>query len=217
MKRRSLQPILLALVTGIGLAVSWIVAYSAIVTIALFGYLVLGLIFLGFSWQSIGIKQHSHWTDLKNSWYLIVLVSVVGPTAVFVGSQIWFPALHERILQRAIIAACQLGFCPSPILLLFIMAIVTFVEELVYRAFLQDRFGRHLNRYLSVTLSAILFGYSHWGPPPDALPVMLADVCLVVLDGVVFGLIYLRTRNLLLTWLTHYGGNLVSLPLLFLF
>jgi membrane protease YdiL (CAAX protease family) len=205
------------MVISISLAVSWVVAQSAIVTVALFGYLALDLCVRGFSWQSIGIKRQSHWMDLKNCWHLIVLVSVIGPIAVFVGIQLWFPALHERILERFIIAACQLGFCPSLIVLLLMMAVTTILEELVYRAFLQDRLGQHLNRYLAVTLSATLFGYSHWGPPPDALPVMLADICLIVLDGIVFGLIYLRSQNLPLTWLTHFGGDLVSLTLLFLF
>ncbi len=51
---------------------------------------------------------------------------------------------------------------------------------------------------------------------PASVPVVLLDIGGVFVDGILLGIIYARTHNLLLTWATHFVGDALGLIVLLL-
>lgn len=81
-------------------------------------------------------------------------------------------------------------------LLFFAVAIfVPVVEEIIFRGILIERFGSKYGYKTAVILSSALFGVLHM------------DIIGATLFGVVLGVLYLRTRSLLLPVLIHAANN----------
>ncbi len=79
------------------------------------------------------------------------------------------------------------------------------------RAFLQQRMSTYVGTPAAIVVAAALFGLAHAVGATGSPQVVLCDVGGVVLDGLFFGLIYARTRNLCVTWATHYAADVVGI------
>ena len=88
---------------------------------------------------------------------------------------------------------------------------LTLVEELVYRAVIQERLSWFIGTPAAILVAAVLFGLAHGVGASGSPRIDLLDVAGVTLDGVVLGLIYARTHNLAVTWMTHYAADVVGL------
>jgi uncharacterized protein len=85
------------------------------------------------------------------------------------------------------------------------------LEEIVFRVTVQERLSWFIGAPAAILFATIIFGLSHAVGASGSLPVILLDVAGVSLDGAFFGLIYAKTRNLALTWTTHYLADVVGL------
>ena len=61
---------------------------------------------------------------------------------------------------------------------------------------------------------ALLFGLMHLAPGKPAI--VAVDVLGVVVDGLIYGAIFARGRNLYVAWLAHFAADLAGLRLLLL-
>jgi membrane protease YdiL (CAAX protease family) len=56
---------------------------------------------------------------------------------------------------------------------------------------------------------SILFALMHWSEGP--LAIVLVDVGLIVVSSSIYGLIFMRGRNILVAWLAHWLADVVGL------
>jgi len=167
----------------------------------------------GLPWSSIGVKG-GFLADLRRVWPLAALVAVVFqflPPVLLVA----YAAGDERELLAQITGRLPVDIGSaaglSAIAVLLAAALVlTLVEEIVFRAFLQERMSWYIGTPAAIGVAAVLFGLAHAVAATGSGPVVVLDVAGVILDGVFFGLIYARTHNLWVTWATHYAADVVG-------
>ncbi len=152
-------------------------------------------------WSEAGLKWGFR-EDLGKVWYLaggVLLVQFI-PLAIAKAAG-FYPALLQHINNRA-------SAIPG---LLAAALILTLLEELVFRVTIQERLSWFIGTPLAILMAATLFGLVHEIGASGAFSVKATDWLGVALDGVFFGLIYAKTKNLPLTWATHYAVDVVAI------
>ena len=127
-------------------------------------------------------------------------------------SRLWWPEYLQHILGR-------LPWSPRTGAAAFfsfiaLTAISTFVEELVFRGFIQERLSWFFPQAAAIVGASILFGIMHWTPGNPI--VVFADISAVIVDGMFYGAIYVRSRSVLVSWTVHFFSDIVGLAMLLL-
>jgi membrane protease YdiL (CAAX protease family) len=171
----------------------------------------------GRPWSDIGVKGGS-FGDLRRVWPLSALVAVVfqvlPPTvgvAFVTGNG---PELLAHITGRLPVDLGSTAGVLAIVTLLAAALVLTLVEEIVYRAVFQERMSWYVGTPAAIAGAAILFGLAHAVGATGSPQVVAIDVSGVILDGLLFGLIYARTHNLWVTWATHYAADVVGVIVL---
>jgi membrane protease YdiL (CAAX protease family) len=92
------------------------------------------------------------------------------------------------------------------------LVLVTFVEELVYRGFVQERVSHRCGNLIAIVAASLFMALMHWAPG-DPLAVAL-DLAFVFLDSIMYGLLYARTQSILVSWTAHLGVDLFDIALM---
>jgi membrane protease YdiL (CAAX protease family) len=162
---------------------------------------------LGFNWSIL--------SDFKKNWYLIgaeaLLFQVIPPNTVIAYVLGYLPQVIEHISTRVSTVFGSIGGLTTVGGVLAAMAVLTLIEEIVYRATIQERLIWLIGTPTAVILTSTLFGVVHAIGTTGEPVVVLLDILGVAIDGVFLGLIYARTHNLALTWIVHFAGNVVGL------
>jgi len=162
--------------------------------------------------ERIGIKHHGIIADLKKNFPIIVLVTVVIQFGVVLEGYLFWSPLFLRLEDRVAYLQVHFGsFAPS-FLFLSLIATATFLEELVFRGFVQERLSWFYNDFVSIIIASLLMSLFHYSSGP--LLVVTVDLFFVFLDSSLYGLIYMRSRNVFAAWIVHLLADLVSLSLL---
>jgi len=162
--------------------------------------------------EGLGIKLRGLGADLKANLSVIILVAVVIQFLVVVGGYWLWPPLFLRLESRVAYLRAYYGTFAPFVMFLPLVALSTFLEELAFRGFVQERVGWFINRHAALLIGAILLGFFHYSP--GALPVVAADLFFVFLGSSLYGLIYLRSRSVLAAWIAHLSSDLIGLALL---
>lgn len=167
----------------------------------------------GRPWSDIGVKG-GFLADLRRVWPLSALVAVafqlVPPTVVLALAAGYGPELIAQITGRLPVDIASAAGLSALAALLAAALVLTLVEELVFRAYLQERMSWYIGTPAAIGVAAVLFGLAHAVGATGSTPVALLDVAGVIVDGIFFGLIYSRTHNLWVTWATHYAADVVG-------
>jgi membrane protease YdiL (CAAX protease family) len=171
----------------------------------------------GRPWSELGLKP-GFWADLRKVWRLSFLVAVVLQVlppmvvlAFLLGSG---RQLLEHITARLPLDVASGAGLATVGGLLAVAFVLTLVEEIVYRVTIQERLSRLVGTPVAIVIAAALFALAHAVAVSGNPQVVLFDVGGVFLDGLFFGLIWARTHNLAVTWLTHYAADVVGLVVL---
>jgi membrane protease YdiL (CAAX protease family) len=102
-----------------------------------------------------------------------------------------------------------------PGMIVAILLVAGFGEEIVYRGFLFDRFSAWWGRsrvatHAAIVVAATLFGLAHWFEQG------WQGVLQGTIVGVIFGGIYARTRSLVPLMAAHIAFDLVALAIIYL-
>jgi membrane protease YdiL (CAAX protease family) len=158
------------------------------------------------TWSEIGFKFATFWADLRANWLLVVLVGIVIQCLVVFWARSFFPEFLAHVAGRLPVnASALLGLLP-------VLAVALLGEELSFRSLFQGRLAPFMGLPLAILISSLAFGLSHYSPGP--LNVVIVDIGLVLLDSLIFGLIYARSQNVLVAWLAHFLGDVVALLLM---
>jgi uncharacterized protein len=185
-----------------------------------FAYIMTVVVALGGSrrhgrpWTAIGVKG-GFFDDLRRVWPLSALVAIVFqvlPPMVGIAYLAGYGSdLLAQITGRLPVDVGSAAGLSTIVALLAAALLLTLVEEIVFRAFFQERMSWYIGTPAAIGVAAVLFGLAHAVGATGSPQVVLLDVGGVMLDGVFFGLIYARTHNLWVTWATHYTADVVGL------
>lgn len=159
------------------------------------------------TWADYGFRLRTIPAGIHQTlgWALLV---IFGTQALFVfGEYFFLPEVFQHI-------AARLPFDLNAINanLVITLVIGTFLEELIFRALFQSRLSAFVAPGTAIGLAALAFALAHYSP--GSALVVFVDLLSVFVDGVLYGLIYHRSRNIFVSWIPHFLADVVALFLL---
>jgi membrane protease YdiL (CAAX protease family) len=161
-------------------------------------------------WTEFGIRREGYLNGLKGNWHLILLDVFLIQSIVIVGASAYLPSFMEHVYGRMpwtpdagiIVLAGFLGMIIS----------VTFIEELVDRGLIQQRFTTRFGPLVGIVVGSLFMTLMHWAPG-DPFIVFL-DLLAVFIDSTIFGFIYWRTQSIFVSWTAHLGVDIFDIVLM---
>lgn len=195
-------------VTAIALLGMWFLpVYKTIFALVPLAYLLIERHLRKRSWADLGFKFSTFLPDLRANWFWFMLVGVISQPLVALLTKFWFPSYLDHVIER-------LPFDEGVglFLILPMLAASLVLEELTYRTLIQGRLSQYLGAPLAILFASILFGFAHYANGP--LLIVFLDVGMIIVDSILFGIIYKRSGNLVVTWLAHLTGDVLGLIVL---
>lgn len=159
------------------------------------------------SWEDIGLNLRSLPGDFKKYWWLIVLPVISGVVAVGLSKMI-VPEFYQHVLERT-----QPMLLFDKVFLLIIQLIVlAFVEELVFRAFMQANISTLLKPAYAIAITSFFFSIGHYSS--GAVFVVLYDLVFIFIDSLLYGMIFQKTKNVYCCAFSHFIANVVGVFIL---
>lgn len=152
--------------------------------------------------ESIGLNPTRIISGLKNSWLLILFVSVVLQLLYFFLYKNFFPEVLEHVLERASFVEMYSAK--------MILGIIVFAlgEEIVFRGLFQKRLSWVIKPVYAILLTSIIFALMHLSSGEPSI--VLIDLTTVFIDSLIYGIIFHKTNNVYVSWIGHTTANLVA-------
>lgn len=177
--------------------------YSILVAIVPTAYLFIERYRRHRTWKDIGFNFRAIPRDLVTNWFPILLVSIIIQFSVFWFTKTWMPTFLEQVVARFPLTIDQtLGYLP-------LLLVGTLWEEINYRALFQERLNWFIPAPTAIVIVSILFGIGHW-VPGDPL-IAASDILLVILDSLLYGIIFARSKNVFVSWIAHFLANFFAI------
>jgi membrane protease YdiL (CAAX protease family) len=158
------------------------------------------------AWAALGFNVQGFTHALKRNWLWVLLVVGVSQPVSMLVARAWLPEFIAHVKTRV-----PLMDGASLIVFLLVLPIAVLGEELAYRALFQQRLSWFVGTPIAVVAVSVLFGLMHWAPGNVA--VVVSDVALVMVDSVLYGVIFARGKNLWAAWLAHWLADVVGVIL----
>ncbi len=207
MKTRSilLETILITAITLLGM---WFVpAAKTLFALIPVAYLLIERSVRKRTWSNLGFKRSTFWADLRANWVLFVLLGFVIQPVTALFARTYFPAYLTHVQARLPFEAGM-----SWVMLLPLLAVSLLGEEMTYRTLIQGRLALFVGVPAAIGIASLLFGLAHFAPGPALI--VAADVGLIVIDSILYGMIFARRNNLWVVWLAHLLGDIFGLLVL---
>ncbi len=94
-------------------------------------------------------------------------------------------------------------------MLLPLLAVSLLGEEMTYRTLIQGRLTPFIGIPAAIGVASLLFGLAHFAPGPGL--VVSVDVGLIMVDSILYGIMFARRNNLWVVWLAHLLGDILGL------
>lgn len=156
------------------------------------------------TWDDLGFKTRTFWADLRANWFWFVLVGLVSQPASALWAKAYFPEYLAHV-QARLPFETGVGWAT----LLPLLTISLFGEELTCRTLIQGRLTPFVGIPIAILIASILFGFAHFAAGPALIVTM--DIGLIIVDSILFGIIYARGGNLIVTWAAHLLGDILGL------
>jgi membrane protease YdiL (CAAX protease family) len=135
--------------------------YKSLITLIPLIYLLIERAKRGRSWNDIGFKFNETLSDLKNNWYLIILVVIITQVLTLGVGEYFLPGFLQHIQARIPLIN------PSQLILFMIMLMsATLGEELIFRVFFQERLSWYISVTSAILISSAVFASLHYAGGP---------------------------------------------------
>jgi membrane protease YdiL (CAAX protease family) len=160
------------------------------------------------TWNEIGFKFRNTMSDIKDSWPWIITVVIVFQMLIVLIGKFLLPDFIVHVRERL-----PMIISPSTIISIIItLSIGTFLEEVIYRGFLQERLSWHIKPIFAMLITSIIFGFMHYS---KGSPLIVSfDIFGIIIDSIVYGIIFNKTKNIFASWITHYLADVVGVILI---
>ncbi|MBX4260908.1 CPBP family intramembrane metalloprotease [Clostridium estertheticum] len=160
------------------------------------------------TWSEVGFKFRNTLRDIKNNWYWVAIV-VIGfqLLTIFVGKFL-LPDYVDYVKERV-----PMIISTSTITSMIItITIGAFLEEVVFRSLFQERLSWFIKPTFAILLTSIIFGFMHCS---KGLPLIVSfDIFGIIIDSIVYGIIYNKTKNIFSSWVTHCLADIIGVILI---
>lgn len=204
-KKGLLLEYLLVMVLLIALNFTFLKAIAILIPIL---YMILESKFRKRTKQENGFNLKATLDDMKQNWHLMLLMTVILPLITVFFAKTFAPEYFEHLINR-VAPYVDLNDVNKMLTQLLIFA---FGEEIAFRAFLQGRLSWFIKPKYAVIVSSLVFSIVHF--TPGIAIIVFLDLLSVFLDGLVLGIIFKRSNNVIVTTITHFIGNSISLFIL---
>ncbi len=155
-------------------------------------------------WADLGFRFSTFWEDLRANWFWFLLVGVIMQPLVAMLAKAFIPAYLEHVISRLPFPQDINWFVLIPMLAFSLIA-----EELTFRTLIQGRLTPYFGKTGAVLLASLLFGIAHFSP--GAFLIVCLDIAGIFIDSILYGIIFARSSNLVLTWLAHMLGDILGM------
>ena len=181
--------------------------YKSLITLSPLIYLLIERKKSGRSWNDIGFKFKQTLTDLKNNWYLVILVVIVTQVLTLIIGEYFFAGFLQHIQTRIPLID------PSHLIPFMIMLFAaTLGEELIFRVFFQKRLNWYIGIIPAILISSAVFSSLHYASGP--LSIISFDIITIFIDSIIYGIIYYKTKNVFAAWIPHLLADVVAIFLI---
>jgi len=158
-------------------------------------------------WAELGFEFRGIMPALVVNWFLVVIVLGIQLPVALLARTLW-PAFLTHIESRIpLVDSTQL------IPLFGMLVLTTLGEEMAFRSLFQERLSWFIKTPIAILAVSVVFGLMHWAQGNPV--VAIVDVALVVLDSIIYGIIFSREKNLYVAWFTHFLSDVVAIILFF--
>ena len=160
------------------------------------------------TWREVGFNFRDTLTDIKDNWYFIALdVIVIQLLFVLVGYFI-LPEFLVHVKERLPMEVSR-----ALIISIIIQLIIgTFIEEIIFRNLYQERLSWFIRPSFAILITSIIFGFVHFSK--GSLLIVSVDIFGVMLDSIIYGVIFNRTKNIYASWFTHCLADIIGIIIL---
>jgi membrane protease YdiL (CAAX protease family) len=155
------------------------------------------------TWTEIGFNLHGIPTGLRQNLGWILLVGVGIQALAAFCSYYFLPAYFQHILARLPLDLTSLN-----VGLIVALGISTLGEEILYRGLFQARIGTFMPATGAIVLTSLVFAWMHYSS--GAALIVMIDLTSVLIDSVIFGIIFQRSQNIFVAWIAHFLGDIVG-------
>ena len=196
------------LMTATALLGMWFLpAYKTVFALLPVGYLLVERRLRKRTWSDLGFRLSSFWADLRANWVLFILLAfLIQPLTALLAKAI-FPQFLAHVQARL---PFESGM--SWLMLLPLLSFSLLGEELTYRTLIQGRLARFIGTPAAIGVASLVFGVAHFAPGP--VLIVSVDIGLIVVDSLLYGMIFARRNNLWVVWLAHLLGDILGLLVL---
>jgi membrane protease YdiL (CAAX protease family) len=159
--------------------------------------------------SEVGLKLAELPKDLAKTWPLILLVAVVIQVIFVLVCKQFFPEVMAHIWDR--VPALQ-SIDQKMVLTLLIAPLG---EEIIFRGLFQERFSAVMKPGYAILLSSLIFALAHFAPGSPTIVAM--DMVGVLVNSLVYGLVYQKTRNIYASYIAHFAADILAVVMLVAF
>lgn len=140
---------------------------------------------------------------------LLILAPLASGIACYTIAMAFVPEFMEHLSGRT-------GFLSfNQIIMLAIeLIIAAFGEEIAWRGFFQNKLSKHLPLFPTLLITAALFSVCHF--TKGSAIVVLYDLFFIIVDAMLFGLVFKRSNNIIVCTLSHFLANAFGVAVLYL-
>lgn len=207
MKTKSvlLETILVTIVTLLGM---WFLpAYKTIFALLPPVYLLVERRLRHRTWGDLGFKFRSFRADLRANWLLFALTGFFIQPLTVLWAKAYFPEFLVHVQARLPFES-GIGWGT----LLPLLATSLLGEELTYRTLIQGKLTLFIGAPAAVGVASLLFGLAHFAP--GSVLIVGVDIGLIVINSILYGMIFARCNNLWVVWMAHLLGDILGLMFL---
>lgn len=132
---------------------------------------------------------------------ILVLMPLIMNVICYAVAKLIVPEFLEHLMDR--IDFLSFG---TVLLLIAELVVAALGEEIAWRGFFQNKLSKALPFPSALLITAVLFSVCHFSI--DSFAVVLYDLLFIVINAVFYGLVYRRSKNIIVCTLSHFLANL---------
>ncbi|MFW2488028.1 lysostaphin resistance A-like protein [Clostridium chromiireducens] len=155
------------------------------------------------SWADIGFNIKTVLVDIRTNWHWITLVGVISPLLTFYIGKYCIPGYIDHVKSRLPMDVKVI--IPA----IITITIGTFLEEIIFRGFIQGRLQWFIEPVKAIIISSLLFAFMHYSD--GSIAIVIFDMFGIFIDSILFGIIFTKTKNIFTSWIGHYFSDLIGM------
>lgn len=140
---------------------------------------------------------------------LLILAPLASGIACYTVAMTFVPEFMEHLSERTEFLSFD-----QIIVLAIELIIAAFGEEIAWRGFFQNKLSKRLPLFPALLITAALFSVCHF--TKGNAVVVLYDLFFIIVDAMLFGLVFKRTNNIIVCTVSHFLANAFGIMVLYL-